>query len=136
MVLNYREFLAGFFPVSRVMRRVSRIEIGAVAGIIGISAILVVLWRVIPGDALSSASPAEPVKESRALFDLPPMDIAALLPQPSGVDHGPMPRFVNVAEAVGIQFTYFPDARLDRFFLPTNMGGGAAWLDFDGDDTY
>jgi enediyne biosynthesis protein E4 len=43
------------------------------------------------------------------------------------------PRFVNVTAASGIDFTYFNDAVPGRYFLPEVMGGGAAWLDFDGD---
>jgi hypothetical protein len=43
------------------------------------------------------------------------------------------PRFVDVARASGIDFTFFNDAVPDRFFLPEVMGGGAAWIDFDGD---
>jgi hypothetical protein len=43
------------------------------------------------------------------------------------------PRFVDVARQSGIDFTYFNDAMPDRFFLPEVMGGGAAWIDYDGD---
>ena len=42
-------------------------------------------------------------------------------------------RFVNVAGLAGIDFTYYNDAKPGRFFLPEIMGGGAAWLDYDGD---
>jgi enediyne biosynthesis protein E4 len=41
------------------------------------------------------------------------------------------PAFVDVAQAVGIDFTFFNDEVEGRFFLPEVMGGGAAWLDFD-----
>ena len=43
------------------------------------------------------------------------------------------PRFVDVAKSSGIEFTYYNDAVPGRFFLPEVMGGGAAWIDFDGD---
>ncbi|MBI3467817.1 MAG: CRTAC1 family protein [Planctomycetes bacterium] len=45
----------------------------------------------------------------------------------------PRPVLVDVAELVGFNFRYYSDARTDRFFLPEIMGGGAAWLDYDGD---
>jgi hypothetical protein len=43
------------------------------------------------------------------------------------------PVLVNVAELAEIDFSYYSDGRSDRFFLPEIMGGGAAWLDYDGD---
>ena len=43
------------------------------------------------------------------------------------------PRFSDIAESVGIQFTRFNDIVADRFFLPEIMGGGAGWIDFDND---
>ncbi len=43
------------------------------------------------------------------------------------------PRFVDVAHASGIDFTFYNDAVPDRLFLPEVMGGGAAWIDYDGD---
>jgi hypothetical protein len=46
---------------------------------------------------------------------------------------GPTPRLLDVASAAGLQFTYYPDAVPDRFFLPETMGGGAGWFDLDGD---
>jgi hypothetical protein len=42
-------------------------------------------------------------------------------------------RFVNVARLAGIDFTHYNDPKPGRFFLPEIMGGGAAWLDLDGD---
>lgn len=42
-------------------------------------------------------------------------------------------RFVEVAHESGIDVSFFADAVPGRFFLPEIMGGGAAWLDFDGD---
>lgn len=44
-----------------------------------------------------------------------------------------LPQFVDVAESSGIQFRFFSDIVPERYFLPEIMGGGAAWLDFDGD---
>lgn len=43
------------------------------------------------------------------------------------------PRFVDVARKSGIDFSFFTDAVPNRYFLPEIMGGGAAWLDYDGD---
>ena len=43
------------------------------------------------------------------------------------------PQFIDVAREAGIDFLFFMDAVPDRFFLPEIMGGGAAWLDYDGD---
>jgi enediyne biosynthesis protein E4 len=42
-------------------------------------------------------------------------------------------RFVDVAHEAGIDFTLHNDAVPERFFLPEVMGGGAAWIDLDGD---
>ena len=42
-------------------------------------------------------------------------------------------RFPNVAHVAGIDFVYYNDPKPGRFFLPEIMGGGCAWLDFDGD---
>jgi hypothetical protein len=43
------------------------------------------------------------------------------------------PQFTNLAPECGIDFTFFSDAVTDRFFLPEVMGGGAGWIDYDGD---
>lgn len=43
------------------------------------------------------------------------------------------PRFRDMAAASGIRFQRFSDVVPGRFFLPEVMGGGAAWLDYDGD---
>lgn len=43
------------------------------------------------------------------------------------------PHFVEVAHSSGIDFTFFNDAVPGRYFLPEIMGGGVAWVDFDGD---
>lgn len=44
-----------------------------------------------------------------------------------------VPAFSNVASDSGIDFTFFSDTVPDRYFLPEVMGGGVAWIDFDGD---
>lgn len=41
------------------------------------------------------------------------------------------PAFSDVAQQVGIDFTFFNDEVAGRYFLPEVMGGGAAWLDYD-----
>ncbi len=46
---------------------------------------------------------------------------------------GIVPRFVDVALDVGIDFTFHNDAVPGRYFLPEVMGGGVAWIDVDGD---
>lgn len=43
------------------------------------------------------------------------------------------PVFANVAAALGVNHTFYSDSVPDRYFLPEIMGGGAAWIDFDGD---
>ena len=43
------------------------------------------------------------------------------------------PQFANVAAESGVDFIFFNDQVPDRYFLPEVMGGGVAWLDFDGD---
>lgn len=45
----------------------------------------------------------------------------------------PVPRLVDVARSGGIEFSFFTDAVPGRFLLPEVMGGGAGWLDYDGD---
>ncbi|MFM8252078.1 MAG: CRTAC1 family protein [Planctomycetota bacterium] len=44
-----------------------------------------------------------------------------------------LPRFTEVSKQAGVDFQFFNDAVAGRYFLPEIMGGGAAWLDFDGD---
>jgi hypothetical protein len=53
-------------------------------------------------------------------------------------DRGPvqpavMPVFTDVAVKSGIDFAFFSDTVRGRYFLPEIMGGGIAWLDYDGD---
>ena len=43
------------------------------------------------------------------------------------------PRFVDIAQSRGIDFTYFNDEVPDRFYIPEIQGGGVAWVDFDSD---
>lgn len=43
------------------------------------------------------------------------------------------PQFVECAQELGLDFTYYNDEVKDRFFLPEVMGGGLAWLDYDVD---
>jgi hypothetical protein len=45
----------------------------------------------------------------------------------------PQAHFVDVASSVGVTFTYFNDYRAGRFWVPEIMGGGAGWVDFNGD---
>lgn len=45
----------------------------------------------------------------------------------------PTPRLLDVAQSSGVNFTFYPDTVPGRFFLPENMGGGAGWIDVDGD---
>ena len=56
---------------------------------------------------------------------------------PSGPQPSPAPdvtpRFINVAQAAGIDFLYQNDQQPGRFFLPEIMGGGVGWFDFDND---
>jgi hypothetical protein len=42
-----------------------------------------------------------------------------------------MPRFNDVAESSGVEFTHFSDTVPDRYFLLEIMGSGVAWIDFD-----
>lgn len=43
------------------------------------------------------------------------------------------PAFTDVAQEAGLNFQFENHAVRDRFFLPEVMGGGIAWIDFDGD---
>lgn len=43
------------------------------------------------------------------------------------------PLFVDVAEELGISFTYYNDEVPDRYYMPETLGGGLAWCDYDGD---
>ena len=47
--------------------------------------------------------------------------------------HGSPLYFHDVADSSGALFQRFNDTVPDRYFLPEVMGGGVAWLDFDGD---
>lgn len=51
------------------------------------------------------------------------------------LDNALLPRFRNLAYEPdsGIDFRRFSDATTTRLFLPEVMGGGVAWIDFDGD---
>lgn len=44
----------------------------------------------------------------------------------------PRPRFTDVSQLHGIDFTYFR-GETGEYWLPETMGGGVAWTDFDGD---
>ena len=46
---------------------------------------------------------------------------------------GILPRFVDVALEVGVEFTFHNDVVAGRYFLPEVMGGGVAWIDVDHD---
>ena len=74
----------------------------------------------------------------RTLSSEPPLpfrpDIPVHSPTPTALDsQSPRPLLVDVAELVGFDFRYYSDGHSDRFFLPEIMGGGSAWLDYDGD---
>src|SRR5262245_17455666 len=43
-----------------------------------------------------------------------------------------LPRFVDVTARHGIEFSYYRGETGD-FWLPETMGGGVAWVDYDGD---
>jgi hypothetical protein len=81
--------------------------------------------------AVDTSTPDEPtVKPNVGLSDFLP-------PSKKGQDRpAVVPEFTSVAEASGIEFTFFSDIVPDRYVLPEIMGGGAAWLDFDCDGHY
>jgi hypothetical protein len=66
-------------------------------------------------------------------LELPPTEVARLLPDSPQANSGATPRFVNWSSSAGIEFRFYPDVQPGRFFLPEIMGGGVGWLDFDGD---
>lgn len=80
-----------------------------------------------PGEKASSekkeagvaSAPASSSRSERRDSESVPIDVA--------------PRFTDVAVESGIEFTFFNDSVPERFFLPEVMGGGAAWVDYDGD---
>ncbi|MBN79992.1 MAG: hypothetical protein CMJ70_07625 [Planctomycetaceae bacterium] len=77
-------------------------------------------------DVFTNLSPAE-FEELRN--STPPKE----RPKPPGPALSIAPQFVDIASEAGIQFQYFNDEVEGRFFLPESMGGGAAWVDYDGD---
>lgn len=77
-------------------------------------------------DVFTNLSPAE-FEELRN--STPPKE----RPKPPGPELSIAPQFVDIASEAGIQFQYFNDEVEGRFFLPESMGGGAAWVDYDGD---
>jgi hypothetical protein len=85
----------------------------------------------VPASAVSAKGGAH--DRPRVDLKLPSQDVARVLPQPEQSQLGSPPRLVDAASAAGVRFTFYPDAVPGRFFLPEDMGGGAGWLDFDGD---
>lgn len=60
-------------------------------------------------------------------------DLSAVLTKHDASVPGSQPRFTEVTDTSGLQFSFHADAVPGRYFLPEIMGGGAAWLDFDRD---
>ena len=79
-----------------------------------------------PRQAVADKSPRPDAAREAPLAGSPPRRTPSPAPAVT-------PRFENVARTVGIDFTFYSDAVEGRFFLPEVMGGGAAWVDFDGD---
>ena len=84
-------------------------------------------------------SSSQPTSESRAAGRAESSDPSALPPviaeRPDGRTKSPLtsfPRFHEVAEELGIRFTYSNGAA-GRSLMVEATGGGAGWLDFDGD---
>ena len=77
--------------------------------------------------ALAAASPP-PSWRPPAGATVPP-EAAATPPEPPAA---PAPRFLDVTEAAGLDFTHFNDATPERR-LPETMGSGAAFFDYDND---
>src|SRR5579863_3792732 len=80
--------------------------------------------RAVAGDARAVAEDGLPASSVRG--QEPP-------DRPSEMPLAPLPRFVDVAALAGTEFSFFTDAIPGRFLLPEVMGGGAGWLDYDGD---
>ncbi len=102
--------------------------------------LLLAIWVFGVGCRRNVASPADSVHVDRPAPASQPEAFvapAAGIPSSSGGAASTVPqvfpRFVDVAKSSGIEFTYYNDAVPGRFFLPEVMGGGAAWIDFDGD---
>jgi hypothetical protein len=76
----------------------------------------------------SSESPSNPTAADSLQIQQAPKSLPPVEPR-SAVK----PVFVDVAVSSGIDFSFFTDAVPGRYFLPEIMGGGIAWLDFDGD---
>lgn len=76
---------------------------------------------------LKSPSPKPDQVQAAEAFRVP--DFSSELTFES--DDGPSPTFLDVAKQSGVQFTVYTDMKTDRFFLPTNMGGGVGWFDYD-----
>lgn len=92
------------------------------------------------GCGARSGSEAGVVKEAPATAtdsDLTP-ELANFLPPSKQARGRPdvAPQFTEVAQAVGIEFTFFSDIVPDRYLLPEIMGGGATWFDFDNDGRF
>jgi len=86
------------------------------------------------------ASPSDAARDAPQVSASQPAVCSAPVPGVSSSASGRVttmpevvPRFVDVAQRSGIEFTYYNDAVPGRFFLPEVMGGGAAWIDYDGD---
>ncbi len=84
-----------------------------------------------------SSTESRPVEPSRppiptSVHEVPRVASRPLPRQTVPVD-GMLPRFVDVALEVGVEFTFHNDAVPGRYFLPEVMGGGVAWIDVDHD---
>ncbi|MBM83916.1 MAG: hypothetical protein CMJ78_25450, partial [Planctomycetaceae bacterium] len=92
------------------------------------SLLLLALVACVAGCDEAPVAPATPVRQ--------PVKSQVSHPTPAPVEISTpdvMPQFRDVGERRGISFRFHNDAIQDRFFLPEVMGGGVAWIDYDGD---
>lgn len=82
--------------------------------------------------AKAEAPPRAAATAPRAPAAVP--QAAAPVAKPKAAALAVQPRFIDVARESGIDFTYFNDDGSGHWLIAEVMGGGAAWLDFDGDD--
>ncbi|MDG3004798.1 FG-GAP-like repeat-containing protein [Paludisphaera mucosa] len=134
-----RALLAGPDPAARAA------EIARASEVAGVPDEARLWWRLAALKAADAAARVEADEKSRALAAKPDADdsarpfaewlgpilakAAAAKAEPGA---GPVPTYVDDAEARGLRFT-FDNGRSDARQLPETMSGGLAVLDYDGD---
>lgn len=102
---------------------------------LGLCCLIVLPSGCAPHDSISEAVSAGPASSVSRSVDVPPPSSAPESSQrigPAGSRLTSFPKFEEVAESLGIAFTYANGA-VGQVLMVEATGGGAGWLDYDGD---